>query len=338
MNFTRRASRPVNLLLSSQAAERFAPRIREVLGDLPHRFIHPENAPAAGGHWDAHIAFLSRDVTGASTKTVLGEALLRFYEIMRASKDLEWVHIHSAGADRPIYPELRGRGIMVTTSSGANAVPVAQMALTGLLALARRLPELVDAQRRRAWEPLLGVRTPEDLYRQTAVVVGLGPIGREIARLLKALQMRVVGVRRDAAPCPPCDRTVPFEDMEQVLPQADWLILACPLTDLTRGAVNAAAIGRMPRGARIINVARGEVAVEADLIAALRSGHLGGAFLDVFEKEPLDTASALWELPNVMITPHSAGHTKGHYDAVGGFFLDNLARWRSGEMLKNVVA
>jgi phosphoglycerate dehydrogenase-like enzyme len=328
----------LGLLLSEQAARDFGPRVGDLLREVPHRLVNPASGPGPDGTYAIDIAFISRDVTGKSSKTELAESLRRFYEILRASPGLAWVHGHSAGADRPIYPELRRRGVTVTTSSGANAESVAQTALTGLLALNRRLPELMDAQRRKAWEPLLGPRAPRDLHQQTAVVVGLGPIGQEVARLLKALRMQVIGVRRNAVQTPPCDRTVAFGQLRGVLPIADWLILACPLTDETRGMLDADTIGLLPRGARVINVARGEVAVEQDLIAALESGHLGGAFLDVFEKEPLSPQSPIWNLKNVIVSPHSAGHTTGHYAAVGEIFLDNLARWRDGRPMRNLMA
>lgn len=337
MKSDRNLPQPLTLLLSKQAASDFGARIGEVLRDVPYRFIHLESEPDENGDYGADIAFLTREVTGKSSKTDLTDTLLRFYAIMRASTRLKWLHIHSAGADRPICAELRGRGVEVTTSSGANAEPVAQMALAGLLALSRRLPELMDAQRRKSWEPLLGPRAPKDLRHQTAVVVGLGNIGEEIARLLKALSMQVVGVRRNPSPCPHCDETVAFERLQQVLPRADWLILACPLNDATHGLLNRKTIEQLPPGARIVNVARGEVAVERDLIEALASGRLGGAFLDVFEREPLSPASPLWTLPNVIVTPHSAGHTTGHYAVVGEMFLDNLARWRDGRALRNSI-
>lgn len=329
---------PLNLLLSRQAARDFGPRIDDVLRDVPHRCIHLEDGPDENGAYGAHIAFLTREVTGSSGKTDLAETLVRFYEIMRSSPDLRWMQTHAAGADRPIYGEMRRRGVTVTTGSGANAVPVAQMAFTGLLALARRLPELIDSQRRRAWEPLLGPRAPQDLKSQTALVVGLGPIGLEIARLLKAVGLRVIGVSLKAEPLPNVDRTVVFPDLPEVLPEADWVVLSCPLTDLTRGLVNAGTIGRLPIGARVVNVARGEVVIEEDLIRALQSGRLGGAFLDVLVKEPLSPESPLWTLPNVIVTPHTASHTTGHYAAVGEIFLENLARFRDGMPLRNAIA
>jgi phosphoglycerate dehydrogenase-like enzyme len=325
------------ILLSHQAADHLGPRIAGIFQDQPYTIARPSDPPKADGSHDVDLAFISRDVTGTSSKSVLTDALLRFYEVLRHAPRLAWVHGHSAGADRPIYPELRARGITVTTSSGANAEAVAQMILTGVLALGRHLPQLMDAQRRHAWEPLLGPHAPRDLAGQTALIVGLGPIGQEAARLLKMLRMQVIGIRRSEAAVPNCDRVLPFERLDEVLPLAAWVILACPLTDQTRGLLDAARLALLPAGAHVINVARGEVAVERDLAAALASGALGGAFLDVFETEPLAAQSPLWDIPNVMISPHTAGHTSGHYAAVGELFLDNLARWRSGQPMRNLM-
>ncbi len=332
---TQTPNEPLTLLMSAQAAADFGPRIALILNGRSHRFIGLDAIADANAEHATDIAFLSRDVTGSSGKTQLSETLQCFYRLLRGSPRLQWLQIHSAGADRPIYGELRGRNITITTASGANAEPVAQMAVTGVLALARRLPVLMDAQRRRSWEPLLGARAPSDLRGQSALIVGMGPIGQEVARLLKALRMRVIGMRRTPALCENLDEVVAYDALERVLPQTDWLILACPLTDTTRRLIDERRLALLPRGAHLVNVSRGEVVVEADVTAALGSGQLGGAFLDVFEKEPLSPDSALWAMPNVIISPHTAGHTTGHYAAVAEIFLDNLARWRDCTALRN---
>jgi phosphoglycerate dehydrogenase-like enzyme len=329
--------KPLQVLVSEKAGADFGARIAQVLEGMPHRFLHPGDPVDASGDIGADLAFLTRDVTGLSTKAELTPATAQFYDLLRKAGSLQWVHTHSAGADRPIFGELRQRGVTVTTSSGANAEPVAQTAVAGLLALSRGFPALMAAQRRSTWEPLLGPRAPKNLRGQTAIVVGLGPIGQEIATLLKALHLNVIGVRRDPQPCPPCDLTIGFADFPAALPQADWLLLACPLTPTTQGMVDAAAMARMPAGAQIVNVARGEVIVEKDLIAALQSGHLGGAFLDVFEHEPLAKDSPLWAMENVIATPHSAGHAAGNHAAVAEIFLANLVNWREGKALRNAV-
>jgi len=183
----------------------------------------------------------------------------------------------------------------------------------------------------------LGANAPRDLGGQCAVIVGLGPIGRNIATLLHALGLRSIGVRRLPEPVAPCTRTITYEQLPSVLPDADWLILCCPASPLTRGLANAAVLAALPRGACLINVARGEVAVERDVIDALARGHLAGAYLDVFEREPLDPASLLWDLPNVIVSPHTASHSRGQAEAILGIFLDNLLRWLAGTRLRNDV-
>jgi phosphoglycerate dehydrogenase-like enzyme len=169
------------------------------------------------------------------------------------------------------------------------------------------------------------------------VIVGLGPIGRTIASLLKALGMTIVGVRRSAEPVEPCDRTITYDTLYAALPQADWLILCCPASPVTRGLANAGVFAAMPQGAHLVNVARGEVAVERDVIDALGAGRLAGAYLDVFEREPLDPVSPLWDMPNVIISPHTASHSQGQNEAIFEIFLDNLERWRNGVKLRNDV-
>lgn len=325
---------PVHLFMSARAADRFGARIGQVLSGVPYVLEALETIAARPGESPAHIGFLTRDVV-ADAGSGTSPALARFIDVTRRAPRLAWVHSNSAGSDRPIMRELLDRGVVVTTSSGATAPAVALTAFGGLLALARKFDVAFAARQRKAWEPLLGERAPDDLAGQSVVIVGLGPIGREIARLADAVGMRVVGVRRTGTPCPPAERVVAYADLPAVLPEARWLVLACPLTDTTRRLVDAALLARLPRGAHVINVSRGGVVVDADLLAALASGHLASAFVDVFEQEPLPQASPFWTLPNVIVHPHSAAHTTGAYDRVGELFLDNLARWRDGRPLLN---
>ncbi len=326
----------LTLLLSAFARQRWGDRIQAAAAaDLT--FVTAEEALAIKAPCDADIAFMTREVTGSSSKNNPTPELAGFDTVVRAAPKLKWLQIHPAGAERPIYRELRARGVKVTTASGATAVTVSHSVLGALIAINRRFPLLADAQRRHAWEPRLGERSPRDLRGQCAVIVGLGPIGRNIARLLKALEMRTVGVRRSAEPVPDCDRVIAYADLMGVLPQADWLILCCPASPVTRGIANEAVFATMPKGAQFINVSRGEIAVEKDVIAALQSGHLAGAYLDVFEREPLDPASPLWDMPNVLISPHTASHSLGQNEAIFEIFLENLARFRAGRKLRNDV-
>jgi phosphoglycerate dehydrogenase-like enzyme len=321
----------LNILLSADAARYFDSHIARTLGVLPYRLLTPDDA----SRQDADIAFVSRDVTGRSTKHDLTQETRRFYDAMLSAPKLRWVQAHSAGVDRPVFMELLQRGVCVTTSAGANARTVAHAATAGLLALARRLPRLLDAQREHRWAPLFGDAAPRDLADQTAVIVGYGAIGQRLAKLLDALDMNVIVVRREAAVDAAFPRTVALATLDDVLARADWLVLACPLTADTKHLIDARRLSLLPQRAHLVNVARGEVVVEADLIAALRAKTLAGAYLDVFEHEPLNQASPLWDMPDVIVTPHTAGHADSHYEAVGRIWLDNLARWSRGEALVN---
>lgn len=332
-----RASPPLTLLLSAFAKETWGGRILEAVPAETLEFVTAEDAGAIDAPCRADIAFMTREVTGSSSKGNPTPELRNFGKILRNAPDLRWLQIHPAGAELPIYRELRGRGVKVTTASGATSVTVAHSALGGLIAINRRFPLLADAQRRHAWEPRLGERSPRDLKGQHAIVVGLGPIGRHLSPLLKALGVRVTGVRRQAEPVACCDRTITYEQLHGELPGADIAVLCCPASPTTRGLCNTAFIDAMPRGSLLVNVARGEIAVEGDLIAALASGQLAGAFLDVFEREPLDPTSPLWDMPNVIVTPHTASHSQGQNEAIFDIFLDNLDRWRRGGKLRNDV-
>lgn len=327
----------ITLLLSSHARRIWGERIAAAVPPGTLSFLTAEEALAAEGPSAADIAFMTREVTGKSSPSNLTPELRGFDAVVEKSPNLKWLQIHPAGAERPIYRELRARGVKVTTASGATAVTVAHSTLGAVIAINRRFPLLADAQRRHAWEPRLAERSPRDLAGQCAVIVGMGPIGRTIASLLAMLGMRTIGVRRTAEPVEPCEKVVAYEQLHEVLPQADWLILCCPASPVTRGIANAAAFAAMPEGAHLINVARGEIAVEQDVVAALQSGRLAGAYLDVFEREPLDAASPLWDLPNVLVSPHTASHSLGQNEAIFGIFLDNLARFRAGQALRNDV-
>jgi D-2-hydroxyacid dehydrogenase (NADP+) len=326
----------LTLLLSAHALKTWGARIKAAVPDGIH-LVTAEQALATDGPCQADIAFMTREVTGKSSNNNPTPELTGFDTVVRKSPQLKWLQIHPAGAERPIYRELRERGVKVTTASGATAVTVAHSTLGAVIALNRRFPLLADAQRRHAWEPRLGERSPRDLKGQCAVIVGMGPIGQIIARLLRMLGMTAIGVRRTAQPVEPCDRTIAYGDLKSALPGADWLILCCPASATTRGLANATVFQAMPPGSHFINVSRGEVAVEKDVIAALQSGHLAGAYLDVFEREPLDPASPLWDMPNVIVSPHTASHSQGQNEAIFDIFLDNLARFGEGRKLRNDV-
>jgi len=276
------------------------------------------------------LAFFSSDVIPQHGR--------QFFSTVRKAPALKWLHVFNAGVDHPIFSEMLARGVRLSTSAGSTAVPIAQTAITGLLMLARNVPRWLRAQQERRWDPMRSPDFPRDLVGQTVVVYGLGSIGSEIARLARVLGLRVLGIRRSPSrPGDPVDELHPPEQLAALLPRADWLVLAAPLTDETRGLINADMLARLPAGARIINVARGEIIDETALVAALRSGRLGGAYLDVFEKEPLPADSPLWSLPDVLVSPHNSAAAQGNDGRVYGMFLANLERWQLGKPLNNEV-
>lgn len=342
----REPAQALRILMSPASLKQLGGEVADVMGVRPYELLALDEAVAMQ-RTDADVAFISREVTGTSTKHEIHPALQQVYDLLRQSPGLKWVHIHSAGADRQIYQDLRDKGVQITTSSGANAQVVATVALAGVLALARKFPMLWAEQQARQWIPMMGPRMPRDLPGQTATIVGWGPIGQQLGRLLQALGLNVVAVRQKVCPlvygqfnAPAQANTVvqvTFDDLHDVLPRTDWLILACPLTDKTLQLVNAPALAALPPGAHLVNVARGEVVDQDALVSALQSGHLGGAFLDVFAHEPLPPESPLWAMPQVMVTPHAAGHSDGNEARVRQMFLDNLRCWTSGQPLCNAV-
>ncbi len=276
------------------------------------------------------LAFFSSDVFPQHSR--------QFFSTVRKAPALQWLHVFNAGVDHPIYTEMLQRGVRLTTSAGSTAIPIAQTAITGLLMLARNFPRWLTAQRERRWDPTRAPHFPRDLPGQTALIVGLGSIGSEIARLARVLGLRVIGVRRSPQrPGDPVDELHPPQKLPELLPRADWLIIASPLTAETRGMVNADLLARLPQGACIINIGRGEIVDEAAMAAALRDGRLGGAYLDVFEKEPLPADSPLWDLPNVLISPHNSAAASGNDERVYQMFLGNLECWHRRQALTNEV-
>lgn len=276
------------------------------------------------------LAFFSGDLYPGSSR--------QFFSTVRKAPHLKWLHVSNAGVDHPIYAEMQQRGARLTTSVGATAEPIAQTAIAGMLMLGRGFPHWLAGQRTKTWEPLRGASAPRDMRGQHVVVVGLGNIGKNIARLAQALGMKVTGIRRSPKrDDDPCDSVCPPSELRALLPHTDWLVLACPLTPETKNLIDADALAALPKGARFVNIARGEVVDEPALVAALQSGHLGGAYLDVFVKEPLPAESPLWDLPNVIVSPHNAATSSGNERRVFQIFRDNLGRWFRGEPLLNEV-
>ncbi|MFD0023201.1 D-2-hydroxyacid dehydrogenase [Streptomyces sp. NPDC058382] len=239
-----------------------------------------------------------------------------------------WVHTASAGVDRLLCPELVECDTVVTNARGVFEQPIAEYVAGLVLAFAKDLPGTLDLQSRRRWNhresiPVAGSR---------AVVVGAGPIGRAITRLLMSLGVEVALVGRTAR------RTIHgAQDLDRLAAGADWVICAAPLTPRTHGMFDARFFGLMQPSARFINVGRGPMVVEDDLVDALRKRWIAGAALDVFEREPLGPQSPLWDAPGLIVSPHMSGDTVGWRDRLAEQFVAMYERWASGQPLPNVV-
>lgn len=243
--------------------------------------------------------------------------------------DVAWVQALSSGVNHYDLDRLERDGIALTNVAGIHARPIAQQVIGYMLMFERNLLMAVHQQHRGVWERFSG----GELGDRTVGIVGLGAIGSQVASYARTFGIEVVGTKRDAdVDLPDVDRVYPPEALPEVLAVADYLVLACPLTDETRGLIDRDAMRILPGDAIVINIARGGVIEESDLANALQSGHLRGAALDVFEEEPLPSDSVLWDLSNVVITPHMAGSTPHYWERCVDVFLEHYDRYRRGEL------
>ena len=275
-------------------------------------------------------------------------------ELMRRAPQLRWVQLLSAGADHILKGELGQRAaVAVTTASGIHSTPIAEYTIGSMLAWAHGLHVTLRAQMRGEWKRNSQFMDSVDSLRgKTLGVIGYGSIGRETARIGQALGMTVLALKRnpedrgDSGWNPPgvgdAEGKIPArwfgpEDRYKILSESDFIAVALPMTPLTRSFIGSREIAAMRPHAYIVNVGRGEVIDQDALIAALRENRIGGAGLDVFEREPLEAESGLWELDNVILTPHMSGAFKGYNTACCELFCANLARFRAGQPLMNEV-
>ena len=250
------------------------------------------------------------------------------------ASDLRWIHWGGAGVDALLFPRLVDSDVAVTNARGVFDEPMAEYVLGLILALAKDLPGTLQAQRERRWR----YRTAERVQGKRVLVVGAGSIGRAIARLLRAAGLQVEGVgRRARAQDADFGVVHAVDDLNRVLGAADYVVLITPLTAQTRGLFDAARFAAMAPQARFINVGRGALVAEGALLAALRSGAIAGAALDVFVTEPLPEDSPMWDAPNLIVSPHMSGDTHGYREVVAVRFAENLRRFAAGQPLENLI-
>jgi len=294
-----------------------------------------EFCPASGDR-DERIAQIDRDIERA--EIFLGGRLTA-EQFARASS-LRWIHVPWAGVNALFAVEaIRESSVLVSNASGIMADSVADQVMAYLLLFSRQLLPQLDAMKRHEWMTQSVERTERRILRDATIgIIGFGSIGRAVARRARAFGMRVVAVRRTTARTDSSvDMVVTNEQLPMALGEADYVVIALPLTDQTRGMFGRAEFATMKRSAILVNISRGGIVVQSDLLDALRAGTIAGAALDVFDTEPLPPESPLWSMRNVIATPHSSGGFDRFRTESATLFIDNLHRFLAGGPLANVV-
>jgi phosphoglycerate dehydrogenase-like enzyme len=258
-------------------------------------------------------------------------------EVLKRAPKLRWLHAVSAGVDEYLLPEIIDRpDLVMTNNSGPHQVPMSEFVLAVMLAAAKHIPDYERARQNATWEK---EHVPAELRGANLVILGLGTVGTEVARLAGAFGMNIVGVRRhlDGQQIPGVDQIVAMESLEPAVGNADFLVVTAPLTSETRGLVSKDVLARLPQSAWVINVARGPIIDEDALFTALVEGRIAGAAIDAWWTEPLPAASKWWRLPNVIATPHASSHSPHSKERTFALFIENLRRWRAGDPLLNLV-
>ena len=282
----------------------------------------------------------------AETDALAPDAEIAFSSLIRrstlaAAPRLKWIHSPAAGVGSMLFPEMIGSPVVVTNSRGTHAEAMAEHVIGVIIAVLRKVPEAFAHQGARRWaHEAMSLGPPHRLVKgSTMGIIGPGAIGSAIARLASAFGARVEVLRRRIELGPPAGATAVFgpDQLRERLPEWDVVVLAAPLTPETRGMIGAPELALMKSDALLVNVGRGKLIRESELIAALRDKRIGGAALDVVEHEPLDPQSPLWDLPNVLLTPHTSSLRADYWDVATDLFAENLRRWDAAEPLLNVV-
>lgn len=259
-------------------------------------------------------------------------------EELAGAEKLRWVHTSAVAVETLCLREMFARRILVSNTRGVQAIPIAEHVMAVILALAKQLPFVFENQAQSRWaqNEFMGDKLPWLLNGRTLGLIGVGTIGSEIARRAQAFGMRVIAMRRRPAygVIGHVEQVYGIADLPEFLAQCQALVIAAPLTPETQGLMGAAQFAQLPKGAVVVNVGRAKIIDTEALIAALESRHLGGASLDVLPQEPLPSGHPLWKTPNVILTPHTSGFRRGHWDEVITLYGDNIDRWLTGEPLK----
>jgi len=310
------------VLLTVRWAEEYVDRLRQHLAGA--ELVRTQDA-----------AEIARTLARADVAILSGDLDDRFADAPR----LRWVHCDHAGLNKSARPWVFERGLLVTSSSGRSAPALAEHAIFFMLLFSYRFPDLLAAQRAHQWG-IPGQDRLRGLIGRTVGIVGLGNTGRELATRARALGMRVLGYRRRAEDVPGVDRLYAAErgeSLDELLAESDFVVLATPLSDATHHLIGPRELGLMQPSAVLVNMARGGVVDETALIEALRAGRIAGAGLDTFAQEPLPSDSPLWDVPNVLITPHMTPQVPDRTGRSLEMIVENIRRYRAGERMLNLL-
>jgi glyoxylate/hydroxypyruvate reductase len=337
-------TRAVRVLIASALEAPLIERIRAVdprldivyRPELIGRPRYPGDHTAPATRTPAQAAEWAALVAEAEVMFDLDRATER--DLARQAPRLRWIQLSSSGVGQIVTSMGLGDApVVVTNAAGLHATPLAEFVLFAMLYFAKRMPRVLADQRRHHWERF----ALDTLPGKTLGIVGFGQVGRAIARLARPLGLRVLAVRRTAGHAVQsvdagADAIYPPSSLRTLLAESDYVALIVPFTPETAGLLGKAELAAMKPGAVLINIGRGQLVDEAALIEALRSGHLGGAALDVFAREPLPADSPLWDMPNVLVTPHSMSTALDENTRMVELFCDNLRRYLGGQALRNV--
>jgi len=276
------------------------------------------------------------DAVGEAEILFTGEANR---EMITAAPKLRWIHSWGAGVDRLLsIPKVARGSVILTNSSGIHSIQISEHVIALMLIFTRKLKEFILFQNDGVWHVPDETYIFDELKGKTVGIVGLGSIGSEIAKKAKCFGMTVLATRRTITAKPTfVDELLPSYDLKRLLKESDFVVISAPLTSKTKGMIGAQEFANMKRTAYIINIARGEIIQQNELISALKQKKIAGAGLDVFETEPLQPNSDLWHMKNVIITPHVAGETVHYYERTTKIFCENLRRYINKTPLINVV-
>ncbi|MBD2691174.1 D-2-hydroxyacid dehydrogenase [Anabaena catenula] len=256
------------------------------------------------------------------------------HRVLDAAPALRWHHAPNAGVNHILTPKYLERDLILTNGAGIHAIPIAEFVITYLLAYTKQLPSLYQLQAEHNWQRGLPI---QELLDKTLLIIGAGGIGQEISIRAKAFGMRIFGSSRHPKPLPNFDKVVGANEWKELLPEANFIVIATPLTQETKGMIDLETLRLFRPDAYLINIARGAIVDESALTKALQEGWIAGAALDTVFTEPLPAESPLWSLPNVFITPHCSGNSPRVKERSLALFLDNLNRYLQGKSLHNVV-